>query len=321
MLLCVLLGYSRPLIVVMRRLAGALACKAPRKARGLARQRSPSTPTLTKARLGCCSAGSVAWRLAARTLGEDAAPACVAAASLATAGSSVAAAARPASQLLRCAGLPHGPGCSTGTAFSSLAATVRPPKLPMSAAAAMVRGRTGLAAALHQAAPTPLAAAVRHQSSDAHLQRWEPSWASRPTAAAPDVPVTTAAASASGNTVQPAEQPESEVQASPQEQLERWLDSMYEQGFQVQLDRRQGTIKVHGQGGAMRLWVRQERFPHLEWILAGALAMLVAGGTQGEGLLAAGIYVGVWAVWPHLLFWGVVLGLSHLLKTYINLDF
>lgn len=276
----------------------------------------------------------MAWRLAGRTLGEAAAAEGAAAASLTAAAGAAAAAggtapaARPAAHLLlRCAGLPLAPGLRASTAFSSLAATVDPPKLPLSAAvaAATPLRPIGLAAALPlRAMPAllsraglaipPQAVAVRQQSSNAPLQRWEPSWTQRPTASAPTAP---AAGGEAGQPEagQPAAPPTDNMEGSPRRQFERWLDEMHDQGFQVQLDKKQSSVELEGPGGQrMRLWLRQERFPHMEWVLAGSVALFLALGGKEAGWTAALMYMGIWAVLPRLTVIALYVGMIAVLE-------
>lgn len=293
--------------------------------------------TLTCSSQGCCSAGSVAWRLAGRTLGEAAGAEGAAAAGLASAAGAAAAAggaapaACPAAHLLlRCAGLPPAPSWRASTAFSSLAATVGPPKLPLSVAvvAAARLPPMGLAAALPlRVMPAllsraglimpPQATAVRQHSSNAPLQRWEPRWAQRTTASAVDAPAALAASGAAGQPAagQPAAAPTDSVEGSPRRQFERWLDEMYEQGFQVQLDKKQGSVELEGPGGQrMRLWLKQERFPHLEWVLAGSVALFLAFGGKEAGWTAALMYMGIWAGLPRLIVAVICLGMIAVLE-------
>ncbi|PRW32628.1 hypothetical protein C2E21_8257 [Chlorella sorokiniana] len=77
-----------------------------------------------------------------------------------------------------------------------------------------------------------------------------------------------------------AEQESPASEASPQEQLERWLDSMYERGFQVRLDKRQGVIEVQGDGG-------KAGGSSLAWRLAASTLGQAAGQGAAVGMAAA----------------------------------
>lgn len=230
------------------------------------------------------SAGSVAWRLAARSAAEQAWPAAAAAAAglpnvVATAQAATVAepAASPASQLLARRSIP----CAAP--FSSLAATGagRHSLLPLSAAVS-VRSH-GLAAALDATAsgasshaPQPPLfhrAALYHSDSRSGLTSQPAASSSR------------SAPSHGGTAV-----PGISGASGPAPHFQRWLDGMRQQGFSVEYDPDRGKIEVKNPAGRkLDLYVRQQSSSPLRrklWMVGVAAAF---GATlQAAGPMEAG---------------------------------
>lgn len=232
-------------------------------------------------------AGSVAWRLAARSAGEQAWPAAAAAGSLTPVAPCVIAA-----QMLSCRAPAHSTHMSRTTKASPVAAPASSRQLWAAAAGPTLRS-SGLAAALGAPdAPTPALPPVFRRAALYHHDSWD-SHPMPPGGTSSYGPVRTSGGDGSGGS------------AGPGPHFQRWLDDMKQQGYSVEFNAARGNVEVKGRGGKkLDLFVKKKPSQLLRHLwMAGAAAAFgatfKAAGPEAAATLACALALTTAFIWRY----------------------